>query len=153
SSSTPARVPGRRCSTCTRTCSRATWRRRASLADESPTTTVTITADGVAMVQLLGPQDKLLRMVEREHPSVDVHVRGNEVTLSGSAQDVAPARALVDELLALARSGHEVDPSDVATANRVIQQSGERPSQAFGEAIVQTRGKLIRPKTTGSTST
>lgn len=119
------------------------------MADDSPTTTVTITVDGVAMVQLLGPQDKLLRMVEREHSGVDVHVRGNEVTLSGSDTDVAAARALVDELVALARSGHELDPADVATSNRVIQQSGERPTQAFGEAILQTRGKLIRPKTTG----
>ena len=39
-------------------------------------------ADGVAMVQLLGPQDRLLRVVEREHPDVDGHVRGNEITLA-----------------------------------------------------------------------
>ncbi len=44
-----------------------------------------IYADGVAMVQLLGPQDRLLRVVEREHPAVDVHVRGNEIALTGSA--------------------------------------------------------------------
>ncbi len=42
-----------------------------------------ILADGIAMVQLLGPQDRLLRVVEREHPDVEVHVRGNEITLSG----------------------------------------------------------------------
>ena len=46
-------------------------------------------ADGVAMVQLLGPQDRLLRVVEREHPDVDVHVRGNEITLTGDAVAVA----------------------------------------------------------------
>ena len=27
-------------------------------------------ADGVAMVQLLGPHDRLLRVVEKEHPDV-----------------------------------------------------------------------------------
>ena len=58
-------------------------------------------ADGVAMVQLLGPQDRLLRVVEKEHPDVDVHVRGNEITLTGAAGAVAAARALVDELLAM----------------------------------------------------
>ena len=58
-------------------------------------------ADGVAMVQLLGPQDRLLRVVEREHPDVDVHVRGNEITLTGDAAAVAAARGLVDELLAM----------------------------------------------------
>ena len=44
--------------------------------------------DGVAMVQLLGPQDRLLRVVEKEHPGVDVLVRGNEITLSGDATQV-----------------------------------------------------------------
>ena len=31
-----------------------------------------IYADGIAMVQLLGPQDRLLRVVEREHRDVQV---------------------------------------------------------------------------------
>ncbi len=116
---------------------------------DTPQTTVTIRADGVAMVQLLGPQDKLLRMVESEHPDVDVHVRGNEITLSGSEDDVRAARALVDELLEMTRKGHDVGPADVRTSNRVLQESGERPSEALGEAILQTRGKLIRAKTMG----
>ena len=47
-------------------------------------------ADGVAMVQLLGPQDRLLRVVEREHPDVDVHVRGNEITLTGEPRPSPP---------------------------------------------------------------
>ncbi len=119
------------------------------MADDTDATTVTITADGVAMVQLLGPQDKLLRMVEGRHRDVDVHVRGNGITLSGAAGDVAAARLLVDELIALARSGHTLDPSDVETANRVIRQSGEQPARGLGEAIVQARGKGIRPKTPG----
>src|SRR5699024_6136473 len=104
--STRARAPDRPCSTCMRTYSRAISRRRHSLADDTDATTVTITADGVAMVQLLGPQDKLLRIVERRHPDVDVHVRGNEITLSGRIGDVEAARLLVDELIALTRSGH-----------------------------------------------
>jgi phosphate starvation-inducible PhoH-like protein len=55
------------------------------------------------MVQLLGPQDRLLRVVEREHPDVQVHVRGNEITLTGAAAP-SPAPALVDELIAMARA-------------------------------------------------
>jgi phosphate starvation-inducible PhoH-like protein len=69
-----------------------------------------ILADGVAMVQLLGPQDRLLRVVEREHPDVQVHVRGNEITLTGAAASVARARALVDELIAMARAGRASSP-------------------------------------------
>ncbi|KQT72857.1 phosphate starvation-inducible protein PhoH [Microbacterium sp. Leaf436] len=108
-----------------------------------------IEVDGVAMVQLLGPQDRLLRVVEKEHPGVDVHVRGNEITLSGTASAVAAARGLVDELLAMTRSGHGLDPSDVKSSNRMLSDGGPRPSEVMGEAILSSRGKVIRPKTAG----
>lgn len=111
-----------------------------------------ILADGVAMVQLLGPQDRLLRVVEREHPAVDVLVRGNEITLSGERSDVEAARALVDELIAMARAGQGLDPADVAASNRMLQSDGLRPSEVLGEAILSTRGKVIRPKTAGQKS-
>ncbi|WP_235561613.1 PhoH family protein [Microbacterium sp. Leaf436] len=101
------------------------------------------------MVQLLGPQDRLLRVVEKEHPGVDVHVRGNEITLSGTASAVAAARGLVDELLAMTRSGHGLDPSDVKSSNRMLSDGGPRPSEVMGEAILSSRGKVIRPKTAG----
>lgn len=113
-----------------------------------------IYADGVAMVQLLGPQDRLLRVVEREHPNVDVHVRGNEITLSGDASAVAAARTLVDELLAMTKAGHDLGPSDVSSSSKILRSaaesgSGPRPSEVMGEAILSSRGKIIRPKTLG----
>ncbi|QNA94178.1 MULTISPECIES: PhoH family protein [unclassified Microbacterium] len=107
-------------------------------------------ADGVAMVQLLGPQDRLLRMLEKEHRDVQVLVRGNEITLSGSQDDVAKAKALVEELLAMTRAGHDLAPSDVSSSARMLrQEGGPRPSEVLGEAILTTRGKVIRPKTLG----
>ncbi|MFT4220270.1 MAG: PhoH family protein [Microbacterium sp.] len=102
------------------------------------------------MVQLLGPQDRLLRMVEREHPDVDVHVRGNEITLTGDAAAVAAARVLVDELLAMTRAGHDLGPADVSSSSRMLRSDGSpRPSEVLGEAILSSRGKVIRPKTLG----
>ncbi len=110
-----------------------------------------IYADGIAMVQLLGPQDRLLRVVECEHRDVQVHVRGNEITLSGEADAVARARALVEELIALSRSGQGLDPADVATSERILRaETGDRPSDVLGgEAILSSRGRVIRPKTLG----
>lgn len=119
------------------------------MADSPDPVSETILADGVAMVQLLGPQDRLLRVVEREHPRVDVLVRGNEITLSGDAADVAAARALVEELIAMARAGQGLDPADVTASNRILRDNGPRPSEVLGEAILSTRGKVIRPKTLG----
>ncbi|GAA2014124.1 phosphate starvation-inducible PhoH-like protein [Microbacterium ulmi] len=107
-------------------------------------------ADGIAMVQLLGPQDRLLRVVEREHPDVDVHVRGNEITLTGDAAPVAAAKALVDELISMTRAGQGLDPADVVSSNRMLRtEGGPRPSEVLGEAILSSRGKIIRPKTAG----
>lgn len=117
--------------------------------DDSPVVD-RVYADGVAMVQLLGPQDRLLRVVEKEHPGVDVHVRGNEITLTGDAASVAAARSLVDELLAMTKAGHDLAPSDVSSSNRILQTEGsQRPSEVLGEAILSSRGRIIRPKTLG----
>ncbi len=119
---------------------------------DSPEETVSdrIEVDGVAMVQLLGPQDRLLRVVEKEHPDVDVLVRGNEITLSGAPAAVRAARGLVDELLSMTRSGHGLDPADVSSSNRMLRSDGgPRPSEVMGEAILSSRGKTIRPKTAG----
>jgi phosphate starvation-inducible PhoH-like protein len=116
----------------------------------APESVETIYADGVAMVQLLGPQDRLLRMLEREHPQVQVLVRGNEITLSGSTEAVTAAKRLVDELLQMTRAGHDLAPSDVTSSARMLrQEGGPRPSEVLGEAILSTRGKVIRPKTLG----
>jgi phosphate starvation-inducible PhoH-like protein len=106
------------------------------------------------MVQLLGPQDRLLRVVEREHPDVDVHVRGNEITLAGDAPAVAKAKLLVDELITMTRAGHDLGPADVTTSDRILrgpagEGGGPRPSEVLGEAILSSRGKVIRPKTLG----
>ena len=107
-------------------------------------------ADGVAMVQLLGPQDRLLRVVEKEHPDVDVLVRGNEITLTGEAGAVAAARELVEELITMTKAGHGLDPADVSTSSRILHtEGGPRPSEVLGEAILSSRGKVIRPKTLG----
>lgn len=133
-------------------CSPEDSKKRVSVPDQPSHDPVVdrVYADGVAMVQLLGPQDRLLRVVEREHPGVDVHVRGNEITLTGEADAVAAARSLVDELLAMTKAGQGLDPSDVASSSRILRtEGGPRPSEVLGEAILSSRGKVIRPKTLG----
>ena len=124
--------------------------RERSLGGPPPESVEKIYADGVAMVQLLGPQDRLLRMLEKEHRDVQVLVRGNEITLSGGREAVAGAKALVDELMAMTKAGHDLAPSDVSSSARMLrQEGGPRPSEVLGEAILSTRGKVIRPKTLG----
>ena len=47
--------------------------------------------DGIAMVRLLGPQDRLLAQIERQFPLVDMLVRGNEITLDGEPGQIGRA--------------------------------------------------------------
>ncbi|KQQ27643.1 PhoH family protein [Frondihabitans sp. Leaf304] len=108
-----------------------------------------ITIDGVAMVQLLGPQDRLLRTVEQRYPSVRVLVRGNEVSLEGPADDVRRARGLVDELVTMVRSGHELGPAEVATTGEILDSGKGHPAELFGTTILTNKGKSIRAKTLG----
>jgi phosphate starvation-inducible PhoH-like protein len=113
------------------------------------------TIDGIEMVRLLGAQDRLLSTLERQFPLVDVHVRGNEITLTSdeseeSNQQLDSAEALISELLTMVRGGHDLDPVDVGRSHKMM--SGPRamaPSSVMGEEILSTRGRSIRPKTPG----
>ena len=114
-----------------------------------------ITIDGVDMVSLLGPGDRLLNSLQQEYPNVDIHVRGNTITLSATTSDVGQteltaARALVIELLTMVQNGQELAPADVV-ASRLIMDTHPTlsPSAVLGEAILTSRGKTIRAKTVG----
>lgn len=111
---------------------------------------VQLHVDGVEMVQVLGPGDRLLRTLEAEYPAVDVHVRGNEITLTGPAPAVAAAHRLIEEIRALVARGSHAEPSDVRSSSRMLQTDpASSPSGTLGEVILQVRGKTIRPKTAG----
>lgn len=112
-------------------------------------TRVDLVVDGVAMVQLLGPQDRLLRAVEKQYPEVRVLVRGNEVALEGPADSVRRARDLVDELIQMVRQGHDLGASDVVTSDRILGEGKGHPAELFGQAILTNKGKSIRAKTLG----
>jgi phosphate starvation-inducible PhoH-like protein len=106
--------------------------------------------DGIAMVRLLGPQDRLLTTIERQYPLVNVLVRGNEITLTGDAAQVDAVRRLVEELLVMVRNGQEIGTVEVTSSARMIDSnSGLSPADVLSQAILTSRGKSIRPKTLG----
>jgi phosphate starvation-inducible PhoH-like protein len=67
----------------------------------------------ISMVELLGLRDEVLKAVESGFPTVDVHVRGNEVRLAGPVGDVALVSRLVDELVETAAAGTALSPEVV----------------------------------------
>ena len=62
------------------------------------------------MINLLGPRDDFLRILE-EQLQADLHVRGGRITLSGEAADVAKAAEVLDELITILRTGQGLTES------------------------------------------
>jgi phosphate starvation-inducible PhoH-like protein len=98
------------------------------------------------MVSLLGSRDELLRIIERALRS-DVHVRGNEITISGEAEDVELASRLFEELVTLLDRGDALTPDSVRRSIDMLRAGGERPAEVMSLDILSTRGRSIRPKT------
>ncbi|HET6968780.1 MAG TPA: PhoH family protein [Ornithinibacter sp.] len=104
----------------------------------------------VAMVTLLGPRDEMLRTMERQFPHVEIHVRGNEFTVSGPSADVALVERLIDELLDVIEAGQPLNRDAVERSIQMLRaQTVERPADVLTMNIVSNRGRTIRPKTLG----
>jgi phosphate starvation-inducible protein PhoH and related proteins len=118
------------------------------MADRGTTTSTLIVVPGAqSMVALLGSSDELLRLIERSF-SCDIHVRGNEITLSGDPAEVAVAARLFAELLTLLERGEVLTPDAVQrTVGMLREETDERPADVLSLNIVSSRGRTIRPKT------
>src|SRR3954447_13130077 len=100
------------------------------------------------MVALLGPADELLRVVERAFPSVDILVRGNEVTLTGDPGESPLVERLITELVTVLRTGQGLSPDAIERSVRMLRdETEERPADVLTLSILSNRGKTIRPKT------
>ena len=101
-----------------------------------------------AMVSLLGSRDELLRIIEEALAS-DIHVRGNEITLSGDPADNALVVRLFEELLELVAAGQALTADAVERSARDAARpaTAERPAEVLTLNILSNRGRTIRPKT------
>jgi phosphate starvation-inducible PhoH-like protein len=105
-----------------------------------------------SLLTLLGSRDENLRTVENLLDA-DVHVRGNELTLSGAPADVAFAERVFTELLVLAGRGQQLGPDAVRRTVAMLSAAdddgaeGESPAEVLSLDILSRRGRTIRPKT------
>ncbi|GAA4876872.1 PhoH family protein [Saccharopolyspora cebuensis] len=96
---------------------------------------------------LLGSRDKNLRAVE-DLLDADVHVRSNEVSLSGEPAEVAFAERVFAELIALVSKGNKLNPDIVRRSVAMLSADhNESPADVLTLDIVSRRGRTIRPKT------
>ncbi len=106
-----------------------------------------VVPNSINMVALLGPGDEHLRLMEKAF-GADIHVRGNQVTLSGEPAEVALAERVLDEVVTIIRTGQGVTPETVERVISMLRaESSERPADVLSLNILSNRGRTIRPKT------
>ncbi len=82
----------------------------------------------------------------RDRLSCTILLRGNRLTIEGEEARVAEAKAVVDELVELVESGHDIGPGTVDAVLAALQQD-EDVRAVFEDVIWRHRGKKIAPKT------
>jgi phosphate starvation-inducible PhoH-like protein len=106
-------------------------------------------SDPKIMVNLLGAGDEILRLIEHAMNS-DVHVRGNEITITGAPAENALAERLFSELVELIEKGETLTVDAVRRTVAMLEQdTSERPAEVLTLNILSRRGRTIRPKTLG----
>ena len=102
----------------------------------------------IPMVALIGPHDDNLRAVEAAFPSVNITVRGNEITLRGPHIDCIALENLFGELMVVIRSGNVLTVDAVARSIAMLESKPvDHPAEVLSLNIVSNRGRSIRPKT------
>jgi phosphate starvation-inducible PhoH-like protein len=99
------------------------------------------------MAGLLGQQDELLRLIEKENPDAHISVRGNEITIGGD--DAERIGRLFEEMIIVLEAGQTLD---LAQMKRTIDMMHDdvRPSEVLtAELLKSSRGRAVRPKTAG----
>ncbi len=100
------------------------------------------------MVAVVGVGDEVLNAVEAEFPNVEVHVRGNQITLTGAPADLHLVERLFDEMVTIVRTGQGMRPDVARRALAMLRAEPEtRPADVLTSNILSNRGRTIRPKT------
>jgi phosphate starvation-inducible protein PhoH and related proteins len=116
--------------------------------DAKPAATVRLVLDdNHASVALFGHGSENLRLLEREL-HVQIHTRGNEVTIAGPEAQVSLARALLEQLYSLAKKGRALDRADVARAAAMLTENRATDiREIFQDTVLVGAGaRAVSPK-------
>ncbi len=104
--------------------------------------------NAISMVAVVGPHDDNLRTIEAAFPSVNITVRGNEITLRGPHNDCVQLENLFNEMMVVIRSGNILNVDAVNRAIEMLEHEPvDHPAEVMSLNIVSNRGRTIRPKT------
>ena len=104
--------------------------------------------DSVDMTRLMGVSDALLRRVEGAF-AADITVRGNHVSVTGTADEVDHITSLFSRLIHMVESGDTPTVADVDLLVEQATSSGMPPISPSDDILLTYRGRTLRPKTAG----
>lgn len=102
----------------------------------------------IPMVALVGAQDANILEIEAAFPTVNVTVRGNEITLRGPHIECLALEKLLNEMMLVIRSGQTLSVDAVRRSISMLEaEPAQSPAEVLSLNIVSNRGRTIRPKT------
>ena len=105
------------------------------------------------LVNLSGVKDENLEVLE-DHFQVEISLRGYEMSIVGSQQQIEKTKKVIYSLLKLIVSGVSISRRDVIYAQKLVEKDKlDQLSELYHIKIARTyNGKLIYPKTLGQKS-
>ena len=102
------------------------------------------------LVNLSGVKDENLEVLE-DHFQVEISLRGDEMSIVGSQQQIEKTKKVIYSLLKLIVSGVSISRRDVIYAQKLVEKDKlDQLSELYHIKIARTyNGKLIYPKTLG----
>ncbi len=104
--------------------------------------------DSVDAATLMGPADSLLRHVEGSFDAM-VTVRGNQISVVGSADEVDQVTSVFSRLIGIVERGDVPTTDDVDLLVGQVTHGAEALGPMANEILLTNRGRTIRPKTAG----
>ena len=104
----------------------------------------------IALIDLLGQEDKNLRRIESDLQGLKIQNRGHEFTLTGEDQLVQVGQAVLTELVEMVRQGLSPTEHSVSETIKIILEGKSEPaSKILAATTIRTPAKTIRAKTSG----
>ena len=115
---------------------------------ESDGTSAQVTINDNRLLQLLaGQQNAHLKIIERQL-DVQIHLRGNQLTISGDRADVEIGERLLHELADLVQGGYPLYESDILFAIQILSDNISRRLRDIflDQVFIASNKKTITPK-------
>jgi phosphate starvation-inducible protein PhoH and related proteins len=104
-----------------------------------------VTLDNEVAAELAGSEDSVLKALQGQL-GCQLYLRGNVLTLDGPEGEVSNAESVVDELVGLIESGHQVAPGTIEAVTNALD-ADEKPAEILEDVIWRHRSIKVAPRT------